>query len=74
MINSGFTAFLNLRKYIATKLGYRDSIKVGKVAIAVQKDMKEMHPGKDIVEIAKLGRDHFNKHMEYYKLMYKNFI
>ena len=67
--NPGFRAFLDLKKHIATKLGVSNSPKVGKVAGAVQKDMKEKHPGKGAVEIAKLGMEHFDKNMEHYKQM-----
>jgi hypothetical protein len=67
--NPGFRAFLDLKKHIATKLGVSNSPKVGKVAGAVQKDMKEKHPGKNAVEIAKLGMEHFDKNMDHYKQM-----
>ena len=69
MSNPGFTAFLNLKKYIATKLRVSNSPKVGKVAGAVQKDMKEKYPGKDNIEIAKLGMEHFDNNMNHYKQM-----
>ena len=67
--NPGFRAFLDLKKHIATKLGVSNSPKVGKVAGAVQKDMKEKHPGKNAVEIAKLGMEHFDQNMDHYKQM-----
>lgn len=67
--NPGFRAFLDLKKHIATKLGVSNSPKVGKVAGAVQKDMKEKHPGKNAVDIAKLGMEHFDKNMDHYKQM-----
>ena len=35
MVNTGFAAFLDLKKYIATKLRVSNGTKVGKVAGAV---------------------------------------
>ena len=67
MVNAGFQAFLNLKKYIAEKLCVSNSPIAAKVAGAVQKDMKEKHPGMDSVSIAAEGRKHFDKNMEHYK-------
>ena len=67
--NAGFTAFLDLKKYIATKLGVSNGPKVGKVAGAVQRDMKEKFPSLSSVEISKKGMEHFDKNMDHYKQM-----
>ena len=69
MCNPGFQAFLDLKKYIATKLRVSNGPKVCKVAGAVQKDMKEKYPNKNNIEIAKLGMEHFDKNMDHYKQM-----
>lgn len=68
-VNAGFQAFLNLKKYIAEKLGISNGKDAAKVAGAVQKDMKEKHPGMDAVNIAKEGMKHFNANMNHYKQM-----
>ena len=68
-VNAGFQAFLDLKKYIAEKLGVSNGPIAAKVAGAVQKDMKEKHPDKDAVTIAAEGRKHFDKNMDHYKQM-----
>lgn len=68
-VNAGFQAFLDLKKHIAEKLGISNGPAAAKVAGAVQKDMKEKHPGKDAVTIAKAGREHFDANMDHYKQM-----
>ena len=67
--NPGFQAFLDLKKYIAGKLGISNGPQAAKVAGAVQKDMKEKHPELDAVKIAEAGRKHFDANMEHYKQM-----
>ena len=67
--NPGFMAFQELRKHIATKLGVSNGPKAGKVAGAVNKDMKEKHPGLSAVEISKKAIEHFDKNVEHYKQM-----
>ena len=67
--NPNFTAFLDLKKHIATKLGVSNGPKVGKVAGAVQRDMKEKFPSLSSVEISKKGMEHFDKNMDHYKQM-----
>ena len=69
MCNPGFQAFLDLKKYIATKLRVSNGPKVGKVAGAVQRDMKEKFPSSSYVEISKKGMEHFDKNMDHYKQM-----
>lgn len=71
-VNAGFQAFLNLKKYIADKLGISNGPDAAKVAGAVQKDMKEKHPGMDAVNIAKEGMKHFDANMEHYKRILPN--
>jgi len=67
--NPGFQAFLDLKKYIAEKLGIPNGPNAAKVAGAVQKDMKEKHPDKDAVSLADEGRKHFDKNIDHYKQM-----
>ena len=69
MVNPGFQAFLDLKKYIATKLGISNGPKAAKVAGAVQKEMKEKYPNLDAVKISEKGREHFDKNMDYFKQM-----
>ena len=69
-VNAGFQAFLNLKKHIANKLGISNGPNAAKVAGAVQKDMKEKHPGMDAVNIAKEGMKHFDANMNHYKQMF----
>ena len=66
---SGFAAFIYLKKHIATKLGVSNGPKVGKVAGAVQRDMKEKFPGLSSVKISKKGMEHFDNNMDHYKQM-----
>ncbi len=68
-VNPGFQAFLDLKKYIAEKLGISNGPGAAKVAGAVQKDMKDKHPGMDAVSLAAEGRKHFDKNMDHYKQM-----
>lgn len=68
-VNAGFQAFLDLKKHIAEKLGISNGPQAAKVAGAVQKDMKEKHPDKDAVTIAKEGMKHFDANMAHYKQM-----
>jgi hypothetical protein len=68
-VNAGFQAFLDLKKYIAQKLGVSNGPIAAKVAGAVQKDMKEKYPEMDAVSIAAEGRKHFDKNTEHYKQM-----
>ncbi len=69
MVNPGFQAFLELKKYIAEKLGVSNGPIAAKVAGAVQKDMKDKHPGMDAVSLAAEGRKHFDKNVNNYKQM-----
>ncbi len=66
-----FKAFLDLKKHIATKLGISNGSKAAKVAVAVQKEMKEKHPTLDAVEIAEEGRKHIDKNVDHFKQMLK---
>ena len=68
-VNAGFQAFLDLKKYIAEKLGVSNGPKAAKVAGAVQKDMKEKYPNLDAVSISKKGREHFDSNTAHYKQM-----
>jgi len=68
-VNPGFQAFLDLKKFVAEKLGVSNGPIAAKVAGAVQKDMKEKHPDMDAVSLAAEGRKHFEKNMDHYKQM-----
>jgi len=67
--NKGFLAFLELKKYIANKLGISNGPQAAKVAGAVQKEMKEKNPTMNAVELADEGRKHFDKNLDHYKQM-----
>jgi hypothetical protein len=69
MVNPGFQAFLDLKKYIATKLGISNGPNAAKVAGAVQKEMTETYPKLDAVKISEKGREHFDKNMDHFKQM-----
>jgi len=70
-MNPGFQAFLDLKKFIATKLGVSNGPNVGAVAGAVQREVKEKNPGMDAVKVAAEGKKHFEKNMEHFKQMLK---
>jgi hypothetical protein len=70
-MNAGFEAFLNLKKHIAKELGISNGPKAAKVAGAVQKEMKEKHPGLPAVEISAKGKKHFDDNKEKYEKMVK---
>ncbi len=63
MVNPGFAAFLDLKKFIAEKLAISNGPKAAKVAGAVQREMKEKHPTYDAVKLSAEGRKHFEKNM-----------
>ena len=67
--NPGFAAFLELKKKIAAKLGIPNSPKAGKVAGAVQREIKEKNAGMDAVEVSKKAFELFESNMEKYKKM-----
>ena len=67
VVNPGFKAFLDLKKYVAEKLKIKNGPQAAKVAGAVQKDMKEKYPDKDAVNIAKEGMIYFDSNMDHYK-------
>jgi hypothetical protein len=67
--NPGFEAFLKLKKHIAEKLGVSNGPNVGKVAGAVQRDMKEKFPNLESVEISKKAMEHFDNNVAHYKQM-----
>ena len=67
--NPGFKAFLDLKKFIAIKLGVSNGPKVGKVAGAVQKDIKASHPDWDSVKVSEEGKKLFVEKMDHYKQM-----
>ena len=71
--NAGFEAFLELKSKIAKDLGIPNSPAAGKVAGAVQKEIKEKNMGSDgkptisSVEVSKKAYDLFKSNMEKYK-------
>jgi hypothetical protein len=67
--NPGFAAFLDLKKKIATKLGIPNSPQAGKVAGAVQREIKEKNPGMEAVEVSKQAFELFESNVEKYKKM-----
>ena len=67
--NPGFQAFLDLKKKIAAKLGIPNSPKAGKVAGAVQREIKEKHPGLEATEVSKKAFALFEANMDKYQNM-----
>ena len=67
--NAGFQAFLDLKKKIAEALNVSNSPKVGKIAGAVQKIIKETTKDLSSVEISKKAFDLFKTDMSKYKKM-----
>jgi hypothetical protein len=67
--NAGFEAFLNLKKKIAQKLNVPNSPKVGKIAGAVQKEIKEKHPEMASVEVSKKAYELFESNVSKYEKM-----
>jgi hypothetical protein len=73
--NAGFEAFLQLKAKIAKDLGIPNSPAAGKVAGAVQREIKEKNMGSDgkptisAVEVSKQAYDLFKSNMEKYKKM-----
>ena len=71
--NDGFKAFLELKTKIAKDLGVANGPAPGKVAAAVQKEIKEKHMGADgkptipSVEVSKQAYDLFKSDMDKYK-------
>jgi hypothetical protein len=62
--NPGFQAFLDLKKFIAEKLGVSNGPKAGKVAGAVQREVKEKNPNLSATELCEAGKKHFTEHLE----------
>jgi hypothetical protein len=68
-VNAGFQAFLDLKKFIAVKLGVPNGKDVAKVAGAVQREVKEKNPEMDSVKVSAEGRVLFEKNMDRFKKM-----
>jgi hypothetical protein len=69
--NAGFKAFLELKKYVATKLNISNGPNAGSIAGVIQKEMKEKHKDMDSVNISNEGKKHLDKNIEKYKAMVK---
>jgi hypothetical protein len=69
MANAGFEAFLNLKKKMAQKLGVPNSPAVGKIAVAVQKEIKSKHADISSVEASKKAYELFEDNVEKYRRM-----
>ncbi len=67
--NPGFTAFLNLKKYIAEKLGIPNGIPAGKIAGAAKKEYTEKNPDITAVEASEGAMKYFDENMEKFKKM-----
>ena len=67
--NPGFQAFLDLKKKIAEELNVSNSPKVGKIAGAVQKEIKETTKDLTSVEISKKAFELFKTNIPKYKKM-----
>jgi hypothetical protein len=67
--NPGFQAFLDLKKKIAAKLGIPNSPKAGKVAGAVQREIKEKFPGIDSVGVSNIAFALFEANVDKYQNM-----
>jgi hypothetical protein len=64
-----FQAFLDLKKFIATKLDQPNGIKMAKIASAVKNDTKSKHPDLNTVELCKEAMKHFSENKEKYAKM-----
>jgi hypothetical protein len=71
--NPGFRAFLDLKEYVASKLGISNGPAAGKIAGAVQRDTKELHkkthPDLKGEALKKKAMEHFDANMAHYKQM-----
>jgi hypothetical protein len=67
--NPGFQAFLDLKKNIANKLKVSNSPKVGKVAGAVLREIKEKFKDMSSVDMAKKAFELFNTNVSKYEKM-----
>ena len=67
--NPGFTAFLNLKKYVAEKLGIPNGIPAGKIAGAAKKEYTEKNPDITAVEASEGAMKYFDENMEKFKKM-----
>ena len=56
-------------KFIATELGVSNSPKVGKVAGAVQRDVKQKYTKLSSVEVSKKAMEIFKKNRKHYESM-----
>jgi hypothetical protein len=70
--NPGFLAFLKLKKHVATKLDIKNGPDAGKVAGAVQRDIKEQYPLLESIKVSEKAMAHFDKNMEHYKKLLKS--
>ena len=66
-MSDGFKAFLDLKKYVATKLNMANGPEAGKIAGAVQREAKSLFPKEDGQKISKEAMKLFDKNMEKYK-------
>ena len=64
-----FQAFLDLKKFIATKLDQPNGVKMAKIASAVKNDTKSKHPDLNTVELCKEAMKHFSENKEKYAKM-----
>lgn len=60
-------AFLNLKKKIAVKLDIPNGPKVGKVAGAVQREIKEKNEGMDAIQVSNKAYELFEANIEKYR-------
>ncbi len=62
-------AFLELKKYVAEKLGIPNGVPAGKVAGAVKKEVQEANPELSTVEVCKKAKKHLDENLEKFKKM-----
>ena len=65
--NPGFTAFLNLKKHVAEKLGIPNGIPAGKIAGMAKKEYTEMNEGISAVEASEGAMKYFDENIEKFK-------
>ena len=67
--NPGFQAFLDLKRKISEKLNVPNGVNVGKIASAVQKEIKEKHSDISSVEVSQKALELFLSNVSKYKDM-----
>ena len=68
-LNAGIQAFLDLKKFIADKLGVPNGKEPAKIAGAVKREVQEKNPNMDTIKVYAEARVLFEKNMDRFKKM-----